>query len=213
MARSCCSRARPRTAHVTSSGSWRSDRPIVLLDEPVDHPGALVVRAAEREGVRRLAAHLLERGRERIAFVGAAKPSAGGEQRLLGYRDALVEAGLKPRRHLQHVASADVHAAVERLLRLREPPTAIIAATDLVAFAVMQRLRANKVEIPTDIAVTGFGDLAGAALSEPSLTSVHVPSYEMGLAAATMLIDELDGRSPIVRQAVFGVELRLRDST
>jgi DNA-binding LacI/PurR family transcriptional regulator len=63
------------------------------------------------------------------------------------------------------------------------------------------------------VAVAGFDDFAFAALVDPPLTTVAVPGYEMGRAAAAMLIDRLNGRQSLVQQSVFGVELKIREST
>jgi DNA-binding LacI/PurR family transcriptional regulator len=99
-----------------------------------------------------------------------------------------------------------------KLLARRDPPTAIVASSDFLAAAAMHAVRERGLRVPQDVAVTGFDDFPLSAYVAPALTTVAVPAYDMGRTAAEMLIDELEGRDPLVRQATFSVELRVRES-
>ena len=138
------------------------------------------------------------------------------EQRFLGYREALTSAGIEPDPQLELFESgwAPVGGAemATTLLALRDAPTAIICGSDLLAIAAMRAIRDAGLRIPEDVAVAGFDDFAFAEYVEPPLTTVAVPGYEMGKAAATMLIDQLEGHAPAERHIVFGVELKVRGS-
>jgi len=190
----------------------------VLFDEVVDDGSIPTVRAAERDGGRRLTEHLLEAGHRRIAFVAARVPWAVLEQRFLGYKDALEAAGIGIKTDLARFEArgygpADGADIVRRLLGGPDPPTAIIGGSDLLALATMRVVRDLGLRVPDDVAVAGFDDFDFAALVDPPLTTVAVPGYEMGRAAATMLIDRLGGRQSVVQQSVFGVELKIRGSS
>jgi DNA-binding LacI/PurR family transcriptional regulator len=190
----------------------------VLFDEVVDDASIPTVRAAERDGGRRLTEHLLESGHRRIAFVAARVPWAVLEQRFLGYADALEKAGIEPTTELalfqaRGYGPADGADLVRQLLAKPDPPTAIIGGSDLLALATMRVVRDLGLRVPDDVAVAGFDDFAFAALVDPPLTTVAVPGYEMGRAAAAMLIERLNGQPSLVQQSVFGVELKIRDST
>lgn len=190
----------------------------VVFDEVIEPGGPLSVRAAEREGGRQLTEHLIERGHTRIAFIGARVPWAVVEQRFLGYHDALEGARIRPSKRLELFEATGYEPAgaagmVKRLLALRSPPTAIICGSDLLALAAMRLIRDAHLRVPDDIAVAGFDDFDVSALVEPPLTTVRVPGYEMGMAAATMLIDQLEGHGLAERHVVFDVELRTRAST
>ena len=188
----------------------------VIFDEIVEDSSILSVRAADRDGGRRLTEHVLARGHRRIAFAAAQVPWPVVEQRFLGYRDALTSAGIAPDPKLELFdsdwAPAGGAEMATTLLARREPPTAIVCGSDLLAVAAMRAIRDAGLRIPEDVAVAGFDDFAFAEYVEPPLTTVAVPGYEMGKAAATMLIDQLEGHGPAVRHIVFGVELRVRGS-
>lgn len=192
-------------------------RNFVVFDELLADAQLLSVRAAERDGGRLLTEHLLARGHKRIAFTSARVPWAVIEQRFLGYRDALAMAGIKPVKKLERFEAAGYATGgadmATTLLSMKRPPSAVICTSDLLALEVMRTLRDAGAQIPQDFAVAGFDDFRFSALVEPPLTTVRVPGYEMGRAAATMLIDQLGGKDVPVRQELFDVELRVRSST
>ncbi len=189
----------------------------VVFDETVTDPQVLSVRATERDGGRMLTEHLLERGHERIAFASAKNPWAVIEQRFLGYRDALAAAGVRRAARYERFEAGGYAtggaAIAKRLFALKSPPTAIVCSSDLIALEVMRTAQDLGLAIPGDVAIAGFDDFSFSALVEPPLTTVRVPGYEMGQTAATMLIDELEGREQMVRHAVFDIELKVRRST
>jgi DNA-binding LacI/PurR family transcriptional regulator len=191
----------------------------VVFDEPLADPQIMSVRAADREAGRDLARHLIERGHQRIAFVGAAVPWAVVEQRFLGLNDALRTHAIDPDPQLQvFEAGWEPGTAIpiaERLLQLAEPPTAIMCSTDLLALATIYTAQRLGLDVPGDVAVCGFDDFPFSQFTRPSLTTIRIPAYDMGREAATMLIRNLgdENGSQRVRQVEFPAELRVRDST
>ena len=191
----------------------------LVFDEPVTDPAIMSVRAADREGGRRLAMHLIERGHERIAFIGAAVPWAVVEQRSLGFDDALRASGIEQDRELVKLEAdwepASAVPIARRLLNLEQRPSAILCSTDLLALATMHTARELGFAIPDDVAVCGFDDFPFAQFAHPALTTVRIPAYEMGREAARILIDHLSGdaRESSAEQIEFAVELMVRDST
>jgi len=191
--------------------------PTVVLEEAT--PGderQMSVTADNRRGARLLAEHLIAAGHRRIAFIAARQPWPMVEQRHLGYREALAEAGLERNPDFELFEgiwdAADAGAMVDRLLGLPRPPTAVMGGNDLLAIGVMRQARARGLRVPDDLAVTGFNDFAFAEFVEPPLTTVHVPGYEIGTTAARLLIEHLDGARPAAAQVTLPVELRVRGS-
>jgi DNA-binding LacI/PurR family transcriptional regulator len=186
--------------------------PFVLL-EPSDDPAVASVTPDDREGARRLTEHLIAGGHRRIAFVATSASWPMIEQRLLGYRDALAAAGLQTvevfRGEWTAASGAD-HARA--LMATPDPPTAIMCGNDLLAAGAVRGLRALGKRVPDDVAVTGFDDFDFAELIEPALTTVRVPGYELGRAAAELLVDMLEGTEPAERRVVLPVETRVRES-
>jgi DNA-binding LacI/PurR family transcriptional regulator len=191
--------------------------PTVVLEEAPDgNELHMSVTADNRTGARLLAEHLIRSGHSRIGFIAARQPWPMVEQRHLGYCEALGAAGLERNRSFELFEgiwdAADAGAMVDQLLRLPEPPTAIMGGNDLLAIGVMRQARARGLRVPDDLAVTGFNDFAFAEFVEPPLTTVHVPGYEMGRSAAQLLIEHLDGRKIDEPHLTLPVELRLRGS-
>ena len=87
-----------------------------------------------------------------------------------------------------------------------------MAANDLLALGVMRTVRLRSMRVPDDIAVSGFNDFDFSAFVEPALTTVSLPVYEMGRAAAEVVIDRLEGKETPESRS-FPVEVLLRDST
>ena len=206
-----------RTEQIRRMGEL-TDR-FVVFDEPIDDPRIMSVRAADREGGRALAAHLIDRGHQRIALVGAEVPWAVVEQRLLGFRDAMEAAGLEVDPDLIRLeAGWEPGSAVsiaEGLLSRADRPSAIICCTDLLAIATVHTARQMGLEVPSDVAIAGFDDFPFSHFASPALTTVRLPAYEMGRAACELLIDELTGAASAEgeRNLELPVELLVREST
>jgi DNA-binding LacI/PurR family transcriptional regulator len=188
----------------------------VVFERVDDAPNITSLTAADRDGARRLAEHLLSRGHRRIAFVAARVPWPMIEQRRLGYRDALAAAGVDVDPELERFegtwGTQLGPTLVNQLLQLNDSPTAIMCGNDLLALGVLQELRRRRLRVPADVAVTGFNNFDFAEFVDPPLTTVRTPGYEMGRAAAQNLIDALEGAGLVESRLEFPVELMLRDS-
>ncbi len=206
-----------RREHISRLRELSED--FVVFDELIDDPAIMSVRAADREGGRVLAQHLIDRGHRRIAFIGAEVPWAVVEQRALGFNDALVARGIEYDPELQAFEAgwepATAVPVARRLLSMEHRPSAIVCSTDLLALSTIHTARGLGLEVPADVAVAGFDDFPFAQFSHPTLTTVRVPAYEMGHEAARMLINHLgdDAGTGNARQIEFSIELLVRDST
>ena len=103
--------------------------------------------------------------------------------RIEGFKKAFVDADLPIRAEYLVDGGFDLQDGIrgaEQLLSLRYPPTAIVAANDLVAIGVIATLKKHGHRVPADISVVGIDDIQMAALLDPPLTTVTQPIYEMG---------------------------------
>ena len=159
--------------------------------------------------------HLIGLGHRRIGFISNAPLSyAGAQDRFAGYRQALTEHDLPVTDSLVRTAAflpKTGKAAAEALLDLPERPTAIFAASDVVAIGVMSALQAAGLSIPDDVAVVGFDDIFLAAHTQPPLTTIRVPAYGLGWTAAEVLISLIEGDEE-VSAVTLETELVIRDS-
>ncbi|MBV9604513.1 MAG: LacI family DNA-binding transcriptional regulator [Solirubrobacterales bacterium] len=186
--------------------------PFVLL-EASERPGVMTVRAADRDGARELTEHLIASGHQRIAFLTSAVPWPMLEQRLLGYNDALEAAGLRPMVFSGGTWTPGSGAEqAAQILAGRRPPTAMMCGNDLLALGAIRAVRERGLSVPGDVAVTGFDDFHFSEFTDPPLTTVRIPGYDIGQAAGEALVDALEGRRRRKRQLVLPVELKLRAS-
>jgi LacI family gluconate utilization system Gnt-I transcriptional repressor len=143
--------------------------------------------------------HLLERGFTRIGFVSS--PKAGNQRaadRWAGYRAALKAAGIAPRPDLEletTLGYAKGAEAVDELLRRERKLQAIFFTGDGWALGALFHCQRLGIAVPKQLAIMGFDDQELTALTVPPLSSVHVPRYEMGFEAGTLLRRTLNGEA------------------
>ena len=166
--------------------------PVVALWQGSRADGVASVGVDNRAGVVAVLDHLVALGHRRIGFV-AGRRLGDIREREDAYREyvAGLDGGL-PDGYLQHApdgpqAGAD---ALDAMLALPEPPTAIVASTDVLAIGVLHGAHQRGLRIPGNLSVTGFDDIPLAAFAVPPLTTVRMPVREMVRAAVEMLIDE-----------------------
>ncbi len=181
----------------------RRGLPIVLVGRPSGPAGIARVTANHWKGAYDAVEHLIALGHRRIAYIGASPPAAGRLRRFAGYADALRAHGIAAVDELiagpefetgpGFSKEADGYAAMERLLALDRPPTAVFARNDFTAMGAMSAARVHGVSIPGDIAIAGFDNVPQAAFTTPPLTTVAQFTAEQGRAAARMLLERIEG--------------------
>ena len=171
----------------------RHDIPLVAVD-PVGGPtlDAPTIGATNWAGGLAAMEHVLALGHRRIAIIAGPPEVLCSRARLDGYRAALAAAGVDSREvpvkegDFSNQSGFDCARAL--LSMAPEPPTAIVASSDQMAFGAYEALRQRGLRIPDDITVVGFDDLPESRWSSPPLTTVRQPLAEMGaLAARTVL--------------------------
>ncbi len=159
--------------------------------------------------------HLIGLGHQRIGFISNAPLFyAGAQDRFAGYKETLSEHGLAYDAEL--VRTADFlpetgRGAMTELLNLPERPTAIFAASDVVAMGAMTAIRAAGLTIPDEVAVVGFDDIFLASQACPPLTTVRVPAYGLGWTSAEILISLIEGEEDVA-SVILDTELVTRES-
>ena len=145
--------------------------------------------------------HLVATGRRRIAFLNLELADRGAlvvtGQREIGYRSAMKEAGLA--QHIDVVraelTSREVQIAAKHLLQKREPPEAIFCWTDFIAFEVISVANELGLSIPEDLAIVGYDNTHYCDLAQNALTSIDQSGQVLGLQAARLLVERVEGRA------------------
>ncbi len=174
-------------------------------------------------GGRMATEHLLSLGHQKIAHLFGDSHQRSAHQREVGWRNALSDAGIDPPPEYCIVCNYHgdaAYAATQRLLALPDPPTAIFAANDRLAFECLRAARDFGVSVPRDLSVVGFDDVPSASLVTPTLTTIRQPLAQIGNAAVEMLIARLEkdaakqAEVPLPTDLVlFAPELVMRHST
>jgi len=161
-----------------------------------------------------LTRHLLELGHKKIAFLCGPISAPWASERLEGYRRALRDAQLEPDDRLLFNAGATIEEGEKAAVQLlHEAPsvTAVQAASDLAAIGAANLFLNQRLQIPKDISVVGFGDILMSEYFRVPLTTARQPKLRLGLAAADMMHKLLRGEQPEPRR--LPVEIILRASS
>jgi LacI family transcriptional regulator len=171
------------------------DRPFVFVNRVFSDRIQNCVAPGDRQGARLATQHLVDLGHRRIGYINGMEDWIEAQNRLAGYREVLVEHGLPVDEALIRHGNWGVdsgHDAAQELLALEERPTAIFAANDIMALGAIYAIQKAGLEVPADVAVVGYDDRDFAAWIKPALTTVRMPSYEMGQAAARLLLEQIN---------------------
>jgi LacI family transcriptional regulator len=197
--------------------------PWVPLDDRIPQVGT-----ANFAGSRAATEHLLQLGHSRIGIITGMPGIQSAVERLAGYHAVLAGAGVPILPELQLLGHMDSTGAGDlrdrfpfeigyepamRLLRLPEPPTAILAFNDAVAVGVMRAAHDLNLDIPRDLSLIGFDDTQFASVVSPTLTTVRQPVAEMGRAAVDMLYRLMERQTSGPWQMTLATSLIVRDST
>jgi LacI family transcriptional regulator len=169
-----------------------------------------------QQGAREATAHLVAQGHRRIAFFGGHGDSSSCRQRRAGYREAMQAAGLAVAPHWEVEClptRLDAAGCAPALFAADPAPTAAVCYNDAVALGLMHGLVERGLAPGRDFAVTGFDDIAEAALSTPSLTTLAAAPRARGRQAAQMLLERLRDPDAEARRIVAPVRLVVRASS
>jgi len=170
----------------------------------------------ESGGFKRLVMHLVEKGHQRLAYIGAAPNLIIQIERFLGYKSGLEQAGISYDQNL--VIEGDLteeggYQAAKKLLALPKPPTAILGCNDLTAIGALKAAHEADLQVGKDLAIAGYDGIQETATTNPPLTTLRQPTYEIARQLARMLISITKGNSLDESHVVIEPNLILRAST
>jgi len=172
----------------------RQSMPVVVLDRRVPGAEVDVVRCDSQEGAYKLVRYLLDLGHRRVAVLTGPEDVSTSSDRVAGYRRALREAGLGEATEWVRYGQFTFESGAEstrELLALDPRPTAILAANNFIATGALRVLHEAGLDVPGDVSLVAFDELAYDPSAVPFLTVANQPAYEMGQQATRLLIERL----------------------
>lgn len=190
-----------------------SSVPVVFLNTHSTTSGMLSVNFDNRDGMVKIARHIADRGHKRAAYIGGPSDAFDAQERQQGFLETVPD-GLKVMYYSGDFSFERGYENGQKILSSSPRPTVIVAANDLSALGAMRALLENGVNVPDEIAVTGFDGTRSAHFSTPSLTTVNVPIGQLAANAVELLVNQLSSELPCVSpEKSAELELIVRESS
>ena len=194
-----------------------SKKPIVVIDGYYKNKDFYNVGTNDEEGGYIITKYLIEKGHKNIIFAdetnkkGTIIKTVDGE-RLKGFKRALKEMGIEytTENHI-YIDTFNKQKSVDKILKHKNI-TAVVCASDNIAFEVINCLKNRNIKIPEDISVTGFDNVYLSNLSSPTLTTINQNINEKGCKAVNMLIDIIEEKSIENNNIRISVDIKERNS-
>jgi len=170
--------------------------PLVFMDVGRVGPRMSHVLIDYAHGIRQAVDHVVALGHKRIAFITGPLDLHSARTRRQAYIEGVRAHGIRPDPKLvregTHTAEGGLRA-MEALLRVARPPTAVVCSNDWTAIGALHAIDAAKLRVPGDISVIGFDDIPLASYTNPPLTSVRMSAGDVGSTAFDALFKLVDG--------------------
>ncbi|MCG8569319.1 MAG: GntR family transcriptional regulator [Spirochaetes bacterium] len=196
--------------------------PLVFIDRRINGVRLPCIGSDNYQGCRNITNYLFGLGHKNIAFVSLSERYVETEEdRLSGYCQAHIDNEIEINKAYIYTRygskvndlNNQAEIALESLLSLSEPPTAIVSVCDVVALGLINKAKKRGLSIPDDLSIVGFDDILFAEHSDPPLTTVKQPRREIGKAAIKVLFDMKKGKMKSVPQNIhLETELVIRES-
>jgi LacI family transcriptional regulator len=190
--------------------------PYVLVDHQGIGDVESAVGATNWQGGYDATRYLLELGHYRIGFITGTMDLGCSRDRLAGYRAALNECHVPIDAALIREGDFNQptgYQAARDLFDLPDPPTAIFASNDVMAFGVMEAVRDRGLRIPEDVSIVGFDNIPQAEHVRPQLSTIEQPLADMGREATRRLLELIDNPDLPLTRIELPTKLVVRAST
>lgn len=201
---------------LTKLGSKKKSIPVVSIERKTEEYGIDSVIVDNCLGASLATHHLLESGCTKVAHITGPMYSCVAKDRLKGYKDELQKYGLEVSgdRILEgDFSPLSGYQAIKKLLMNGSAIDGIFAANDQMAIGAVKAIREHGISLPEDIKVVGFDNTFIASIVDPSLTTVNVPKYKMGVDAVELLIKRIKRKNEQVETIELPINLVVRQST
>ena len=194
-----------------------SNIPIVFYDRICTGVNASRVVVDDYMGAYNAVTYLIETGCKRIAYYGGPVQLEISKNRYNGYKDALLKHGMQIDETIISVCDnrADAELITPKLMAIETPPDGYFAVNDDTAIGILYTVKHAGLRVPEDVSICGFTNGQRAVACDPMLTTVEQRGKRVGEEAAEILIDKVEGHSPIdkVEKRIVRTRLVIRGTT
>ncbi len=186
--------------------------PIVFVDRIIENININAVLLDNEMASSMAVEHLIEKGHDKIGIITLPieRFVTPRIERINGYKKAMIDHGLSIiNEYVKGLPIHKIQEAVEELLVLKSPPTAIIAGNDLALMEILKVVRKQGIKIPDDIAIICIDDVSYANIFDPALTTIRQPAFGIGEKAANLLLDHIEHKSEFKVAKVYRFEPEL----
>jgi|YelNatPaOPRAMG01_1025707.scaffolds.fasta_scaffold02505_22 LacI family transcriptional regulator len=187
--------------------------PIVVINRVFEHPSISYVATDMVKGGYLATMHLIRLGHSKIALINGPHHSEAAEKRLEGYKMALREEGIDYNPELVSYNVPIAESAYKEVIKLfysKDPPTAIFAYNDLMAFGVINAAKELGIKIPEELSIIGFDDIFFSSFTDPPLTTIRQQKKDLGQKAVELLFKLMKGERECL---LLEPELTIRGTT
>ncbi|MBK5246805.1 MAG: LacI family DNA-binding transcriptional regulator [Peptostreptococcaceae bacterium] len=192
--------------------------PVVHVGETTWNDSVPIVSIDSKDAAYKATTHFLETGVTKIGILYGETPEVENNRKIKGYEKALKEEKISVIKEYEIQVENTIeggYLGARKFMNLPNPPNAIFATSDLLAFGVMDAMKDGNISVPEQVAVIGFGNIRMSNLVEPKLTTVEKPLHKMGVVGARLLFDLIEGKNkPIeeVKNIQLQSKLKIRKS-
>lgn len=190
--------------------------PIVFLDSYFDDLNMDTVVINNVQAARTAANYLLNNGHSKIGYLHSSVYINNFRERMDGFRKALGFAGIENRDEFVFTVEPTIEGAyrdIKALLEIKTPmPTAFFADNDIIAISCIKAFKEYGYKIPKDISIIGFDGIPYGEISDPPLTTMHVPKHRLAMLAVDRLVSKINGNTDEIIKIEVSANLIERNS-
>ncbi|MFY0783925.1 LacI family DNA-binding transcriptional regulator [Peribacillus simplex] len=189
--------------------------PLVVLNRQVDEKKLINILSNDSEGSYQAIEHLIQNGHQNIAIIEGKEGFKSTKKRKDGFIKALIDYQIPIKSEYAVKGNYDMHSgyqAMEKLLTVKTPPTAVFCSNDDMAIGAMNAVFAYGLKVPEDISIIGFDDIGFAQYTTPRLTTVKRPIEQISIKGAENLLSLIGNPGKHGKRIFVNTELKVRDS-
>lgn len=177
---------------------YKAKKPIVIIDRKINGIDCDYVLVDNLTAVKNAIQKLIENGHTRIGMIGGPEDIFTAQERLLGYKLALMEAGIVPEERLIEHGDYTINSGVrclEKLVKNNSDMTAVFVANYEMTMGAVIGINELGIKIPEELSVIGFDNVEFARACKPKLTIVTQPKEEIGKKVAELILNRIEENS------------------